>query len=345
MKVILLVEDDVFVEVFLRKMINHLGYDVITANSGEMAVELALNHDKIDLILLDIDPGQGIDGSTTAWEILKKKNIPTIFLSENCRNEYANKLKGIPCYGVRARASGEFVLHSSIENALNHFEKNKNLQKEIEVLHQKEEASMEVPIKIFHINPDFKVTYFIKKPGSIIRSSISLEQAVQLIKNEEFDLILSEPHNKAILKPQADPLSKDDKVRILIVDDNPILREGLKSVLSHSPAFEIVGEASEGLEAIASFNKSHPELVLMDLSMPGMDGLTATSEIKKKWPGTKILIFTVHKTPEYETAALTAGADGYLSKDSSHTELIQSIQDILDGKQGLHPTLIEDAPR
>ena len=202
---------------------------------------------------------------------------------------------------------------------------------------------MNTPIKILHIDPEFKVTYFIKHPGSIIRSLIPLEQAIQLLKTEEFDLILSEPHNKAIMKPQANSLTMDNKIRILIVDDNPILREGLKSVLSHSPNFDIVGEAGDGLEAIDSVKKFHPDLVLMDLSMPRMDGIAATREIKKKWPGTKILAFTIHKDPEYRTATLKAGADGYLLKDSSQTELIQSIQDILDGKQGLHASIMEEA--
>jgi CheY-like chemotaxis protein len=203
---------------------------------------------------------------------------------------------------------------------------------------------MNTPIKILHIDPDFKVTYFIKHPGSIIRSLIPLEQAIQLLKTEKFDLILSEPHKKAIMKPQADSLTMKDKIRILIVDDNPILREGLKSVLSHSPIFDIVGEAADGLEAIDSVKRFLPDLVLMDLSMPRMDGITATRKIKEKWPGTKILAFTIYNTPEYLTATLEAGADGYLVKDSSQTELIQSIQVILDGKQGLHPGIMEGAP-
>ncbi len=204
---------------------------------------------------------------------------------------------------------------------------------------------MSTPIKILHIDPDFKVTYFIKNPGSIIHSSVPLKQAIQLLKTEEFDLILSEPHNKAIMRPQAKSLTMDNKIRILIVDDNPILREGIKSVLSHSPVFDIVGEAADGVEAINSVERLLPDLVLMDISMPRMDGLAATSEIKKKWPGTKILVFTVHKTPEYQAAASKAGADMYLSKDSSRAELIQSIEDILDGKQGLHTGITEEAPR
>ena len=100
--------------------------------------------------------------------------------------------------------------------------------------------------------------------------------------------------------------------RILIVDDNPVLREGLKSILSQFSFFDIVGEAADGLEALNTAERLLPDLILMDISMPRMDGLTATKEIKKKWPGTKILVFTVHLTPEYLAAASKAGADGYL---------------------------------
>ena len=133
----------------------------------------------------------------------------------------------------------------------------------------------------------------------------------------------------------------DKPQRILIVDDNPALREGLKSILSHFPAFDIVGEAADGVEALNSVERLLPDLVLMDISMPRMDGIAATKEIKKKWPGTKILVFTVHKTPEYLTAASKAGADGYLLKDSSRAELIQSIEDILAGNQGFPQNFME----
>lgn len=133
----------------------------------------------------------------------------------------------------------------------------------------------------------------------------------------------------------------DIKKRILIVDDHLALREGLKSILSFSPIFDIVGEACDGLDALNFVEKLLPDLVLMDLSMPRMDGIAATREIKKKWPGTKILIFTVHNTTEYQTAALKAGADGYLLKGSSSAEMIHSIKDILEGKQGFLSNIME----
>jgi DNA-binding NarL/FixJ family response regulator len=129
--------------------------------------------------------------------------------------------------------------------------------------------------------------------------------------------------------------------RILIVDDHPALREGLKAILSIQPNFEIVGGAADGLEALYFVERLQPDLVLMDLSMPRMDGIATTREIKKKWPRTKILVFTNHNTPEYGTAALKAGADGYLLKDSTSAKLIQSIKDVMELKPGLYPDITE----
>lgn len=124
--------------------------------------------------------------------------------------------------------------------------------------------------------------------------------------------------------------------RILIVDDHPALREGLKTLLYIQPNFDVVGEAADGLEALNYVDQLRPDLVLMDISMPRMDGLAATREIKKNRPGTKVLVFTIHETAEYLTAAHKAGADGYLLKDSSRDELIQSIEYILAGNQGFN---------
>ncbi len=135
------------------------------------------------------------------------------------------------------------------------------------------------------------------------------------------------------------------KKRILIVDDHPALREGLRSLLTSNQDFDIVGEAGDGLEAIDFVNRFLPDLVLMDISMPRLDGLAATREIKKKWPETKILAFTVHNSEEYIQATLQAGADGYLIKDSARSELIHSIERILNGKKVLGSAVIEKIKR
>ena len=93
-------------------------------------------------------------------------------------------------------------------------------------------------------------------------------------------------------------IKMDNKKRTLIVDDYPFVREGLRSLLSSHQDFDIVGEAGDGLEAIELVSELHPDLVLMDMSMPRMDGMTAIREIKKRWPETLVMAFTIHKSPE-----------------------------------------------
>jgi DNA-binding NarL/FixJ family response regulator len=132
----------------------------------------------------------------------------------------------------------------------------------------------------------------------------------------------------------------DNKKRTLIVDDYPVVREGLRSLLSSHQDFDIVGEAGDGLEAIELVGKLYPDLVLMDMSMPRMDGMTAIREIKKKWPKTLVLAFTIHRSPEYVFATLIAGADGYILKDDPWTELIASIENILKGEQVISPDFL-----
>ena len=129
--------------------------------------------------------------------------------------------------------------------------------------------------------------------------------------------------------------------RIVIAEDYTILREGLRSLLSSHPEFDIVGEAEDGQEAIRSVEKLKPDLALMDLSMPRMNGMDAIKEIKKRSPETKVLVLTVHKTEEYIHAALQAGADGYILKDSTHAELGMAIKSVLDGKRYVSPGISE----
>ena len=133
----------------------------------------------------------------------------------------------------------------------------------------------------------------------------------------------------------------EKKSRIVIAEDHTILREGLRSLLSSDPNFEIIGEAEDGREAIRCVEKFKPDLILMDLSMPRMNGMEAISEIKKRFKETKILVLTVHKTEEYILATLKAGADGYILKDSTHAELVMAVKNVLSGKQYISPGISE----
>jgi len=133
----------------------------------------------------------------------------------------------------------------------------------------------------------------------------------------------------------------EDKHRIVIAEDHTILREGLHSLLSSEPDFEVVGEAGDGRDAIRLAEKLQPDLILMDLSMPKMNGMDAIREIKKHHSDTKIVALTVHKTEEYILATLQAGANGYVLKDATHAELMIAIQSVLSGKTYLSPGVSE----
>jgi len=129
----------------------------------------------------------------------------------------------------------------------------------------------------------------------------------------------------------------NNKKRIVIAEDHTILRDGLKALISSEPNLEIVGEASDGLEAIKVINEVKPDLVLMDLSMPRLNGIDAIRDIKRMSPETMVLVLTVHKTEEYVLESLKAGANGYLLKESTHAELINAIFHVVEGKPYLSP--------
>jgi len=133
----------------------------------------------------------------------------------------------------------------------------------------------------------------------------------------------------------------NSKYRIVIAEDHTILREGLGSLLSSSPEFEIVGEAEDGREAIRCVEKLKPDLILTDLSMPRMNGMDAIREIKRQSPKTKVLVLTVHKTEEYILATLKAGAEGYVLKDATHAELMTAVKNVLGGKHYISPGISE----
>jgi DNA-binding NarL/FixJ family response regulator len=132
-----------------------------------------------------------------------------------------------------------------------------------------------------------------------------------------------------------------EKKRIVIAEDHTIIREGLRSLITSDPDFDVVAEAVDGRDAIRCSEKFTPDLILLDLSMPRMNGLEAIKEIKKRCPETKILVLTVHKTEEYILSTLQAGANGYALKDTTHSELVIAIKSVLAGSPYLSPGISE----
>ena len=128
-----------------------------------------------------------------------------------------------------------------------------------------------------------------------------------------------------------------EKKRIILAEDHTILREGLRSLLASHSEFEIVGEAADGMAAIRAVESLLPDLIILDLSMPKMNGLAVISDVKRRYAETKVLVLTVHKTEEYLVAAFDAGADGYVLKDATHEELTLAIGSVLRGNRYVSP--------
>ena len=128
-------------------------------------------------------------------------------------------------------------------------------------------------------------------------------------------------------------------IHVLIVDDHTIVRKGIRALLTEIAGIEVVGEAADGLEAVAQANSLCPDVILMDLAMPKMDGIEATRHIKTSLPESRILVMTSFATDDKVLPAIKAGALGYLLKESAPEDLVQAIQQIHRGEPSLHPTI------
>ncbi|HEY1387783.1 MAG TPA: response regulator transcription factor [Ktedonobacterales bacterium] len=126
-------------------------------------------------------------------------------------------------------------------------------------------------------------------------------------------------------------------IRVLLADDHTILRAGLKMMLSVQPDIEIVGEASDGRQAIAEAQRLQPDVILMDITMPELNGIEATRQVKKLLPETRVLVLTMHENEEYLFQVLRAGASGYILKEAADTELISAIRSVYAGRFYLSP--------
>jgi two-component system response regulator NreC len=129
------------------------------------------------------------------------------------------------------------------------------------------------------------------------------------------------------------------EIRVLLAEDHTIVRKGLRSLLDADPAITVVGEAENGRQAIDQVERLLPDVVVMDIAMPGLNGLEATRQIKKRFPEVQVLILTVHTAQEYILQILRAGASGYLVKQAAPTDLVQAIQAAHRGDTFLSPSI------
>lgn len=126
-------------------------------------------------------------------------------------------------------------------------------------------------------------------------------------------------------------------IRVLLADDHTLVRGGIRALLHDLSAVEVVGEASDGREALRLIENQNPDIVLMDIAMSGMNGLEATIRVTKEYPGVRVIILSMHTNEEYVLQALRAGASGYLLKDAGLAELEIAIQAVAQGETYLSP--------
>lgn len=129
-------------------------------------------------------------------------------------------------------------------------------------------------------------------------------------------------------------------IRVLIADDQPLVRRGLALILAPDPGFEVVGEAGDGAEAVALAERLRPDVVVMDIRMPVLDGVEATAELSRLLPESRVLALSTFDMDEYVVAALRAGAYGFLPKDISPEELIAAIRTVHTGEAAVAPRLL-----
>jgi len=136
-----------------------------------------------------------------------------------------------------------------------------------------------------------------------------------------------------------------DQIHVLIVDDHPIIRSGLQSLLSAESDIKVVGEATDGKEGIEKAETLHPDVILMDISLPNMNGLDATRQIKSKFPEIQILALSIHRSDKYFFEMLRAGASGYILKTARTRDLLEAIRVVNKGQVFLYPEIAQKLVR
>lgn len=130
--------------------------------------------------------------------------------------------------------------------------------------------------------------------------------------------------------------------KIIIVEDHQLFREGLKAMLGSRNDFEVIAEAEDGLEALEVIRENHPDLLLLDLSMPRLGGISVIKEVKRLYPGIAILALTIHESDQYVLEAFNAGVNGYCIKDASREELLVAISSVLKGHTYISPGIADN---
>ncbi|MBN2242312.1 MAG: response regulator transcription factor [Acidobacteria bacterium] len=131
------------------------------------------------------------------------------------------------------------------------------------------------------------------------------------------------------------------RYRVVLADDHVLVRRGLKRILEENQALQIEGEVGDGLELLSLLNKTDPDMVILDVSMPNLRGIEAIPEIRRVRQGVKVLILTMHNEEEYLYQAVSAGADGYLLKEDAEKELFSAIDNIREGRIYISPSLAD----
>lgn len=130
-------------------------------------------------------------------------------------------------------------------------------------------------------------------------------------------------------------------IRIIIADDHPIVRSGLKQIIADDPGIEVVDEASDGYELLRKLRTKDFDLIILDISMPGVDGLETLKQIKAEKPNARVLILTLHPEERYAVRLLRSGADGYLTKECATDQLLEAIKKVYSGRKFISVSLAE----
>ncbi len=131
-------------------------------------------------------------------------------------------------------------------------------------------------------------------------------------------------------------------VSVLLADDHPIVRQGLRHLLEMQPDFKVVGEASDGLEASQMAERYRPDVLVVDMMMPGLNGLEVTRQVRQRSPATRIIVLSMHNNDAYVLQALKRGASGYVLKDSGPGEVVQAVKQVMLGQRYLSASLAEN---